>query len=135
VLDLLMPTVDGWAFREEQLRDPTIARIPVMVFSVAKQAEFVRYPLRAWKVLHKPVASIDDVFAAVEECCGPAVDAAPVRTGEMTKWAAAYLRGRAKAFTKGNVTSAAVLTAICLAQQHGVTADAISVTLAMHDLT
>jgi len=41
---------------------------------------------------------------------------------------------RAKAFTKGNVTYAAVLTAIRLAQQHGVPPDAISATLAMHSL-
>lgn len=33
LLDLFMPTMNGWAFREEQLRDPRIAAIPVVVIT------------------------------------------------------------------------------------------------------
>lgn len=134
LLDLLMPTLDGWAFREQQLGDSTIAAIPVVVFSVAKHTEFVRYPLRARAVLHKPLSSLDDIFAAVQECCGPGADSAPLHAGEKTKWAAAFLRGRARAFTRGNVPYAAVLTAIRLAQRHEVSTDAIRAMLAMQDL-
>ena len=35
LLDLRMPVMDGWAFRREQLRDPKLAPIPVVVFSGA----------------------------------------------------------------------------------------------------
>jgi len=103
LLDLIMPTLDGWGFRERQLRDSTIAHVPVVVFTVAKQTESVRYPLRARAVLHKPLSSVDDIFTAVDECCGPGINAAAVGGNDKRKWAAAFLRGRAKAFTKGNV--------------------------------
>ena len=33
LLDLMMPGVSGWDFRTAQLRDPSIARIPVVVVS------------------------------------------------------------------------------------------------------
>jgi len=33
VLDLFMPVMNGWAFRAEQLRDPKLAPIPVLVIS------------------------------------------------------------------------------------------------------
>src|SRR3989442_5653067 len=31
VLDLMMPVMDGWSFREQQMADPTFAMIPVIV--------------------------------------------------------------------------------------------------------
>jgi CheY-like chemotaxis protein len=37
VLDLRMPIMDGWAFRREQLRDPALAQIPVVVLTGADQ--------------------------------------------------------------------------------------------------
>jgi len=33
LLDLFMPTMNGWAFREAQVKDPAIAGIPVVVVS------------------------------------------------------------------------------------------------------
>jgi CheY-like chemotaxis protein len=33
LLDLMMPVMDGWQFRAEQLRDPDLAGIPVVVMS------------------------------------------------------------------------------------------------------
>ena len=38
VLDLVMPIMDGWAFRREQLRDPRLARVPVIVLSALENA-------------------------------------------------------------------------------------------------
>jgi CheY-like chemotaxis protein len=35
LLDLMMPVMDGWQFRIEQLRDPSLARIPVVVMSAS----------------------------------------------------------------------------------------------------
>jgi DNA-binding response OmpR family regulator len=31
LLDLMMPVMNGWAFRAEQLRDPALASVPVVV--------------------------------------------------------------------------------------------------------
>jgi CheY-like chemotaxis protein len=33
LLDLMMPGMDGWEFREEQLRDPQLASIPVIIMT------------------------------------------------------------------------------------------------------
>jgi CheY-like chemotaxis protein len=33
LLDMMMPTMDGWQFREAQQRDPAIAGIPVVIMS------------------------------------------------------------------------------------------------------
>jgi CheY-like chemotaxis protein len=33
LLDLMMPVMDGWQFRAEQLKDPALAEIPVVVMS------------------------------------------------------------------------------------------------------
>jgi CheY-like chemotaxis protein len=41
LLDLMMPVVDGFAFRREQLRDRTLARIPVIVLSAIWRNEQV----------------------------------------------------------------------------------------------
>lgn len=38
VLDIRMPGIDGRRFRAEQLADPTLARIPVIVYSVDREA-------------------------------------------------------------------------------------------------
>jgi len=37
LLDLMMPVMDGRQFRSEQLKDPTLARIPVVVMSASEE--------------------------------------------------------------------------------------------------
>jgi CheY-like chemotaxis protein len=37
LLDLMMPVMDGWAFRREQQRDETLAAVPVIVLSALDQ--------------------------------------------------------------------------------------------------
>jgi CheY-like chemotaxis protein len=39
LLDLMMPVMDGWEFRDEQLRDDRLASIPVVVCSGAGTVE------------------------------------------------------------------------------------------------
>jgi CheY-like chemotaxis protein len=39
VLDIRMPGMDGPGFRAEQLADPALARIPVIVYSVDREAK------------------------------------------------------------------------------------------------
>jgi DNA-binding response OmpR family regulator len=38
LLDLMMPVMDGWAFRAAQREDPTVCRIPVIVVSAEGRA-------------------------------------------------------------------------------------------------
>jgi CheY-like chemotaxis protein len=52
LLDLMMPNMNGWEFRAAQLRDPAIAKIPVIVLSAT--GERAR-PIDAAMVLRKPV--------------------------------------------------------------------------------
>ncbi len=39
LLDLMMPVMDGWRFRVEQKRDPTLAHIPVIAMSASNTAQ------------------------------------------------------------------------------------------------
>jgi CheY-like chemotaxis protein len=52
LLDLMMPNMNGWEFRAAQLRDPVLAKIPVVVLSAT--GERFR-PIDAAMVLRKPV--------------------------------------------------------------------------------
>jgi two-component system chemotaxis response regulator CheY len=52
LLDLMMPRMDGWAFREAQLRDKKIKDIPVVVLSAMGE---VSKPIKADTLLRKPV--------------------------------------------------------------------------------
>lgn len=51
LLDLMMPVMDGWAFREEQSRDSALASIPVVV---ATAAHGLKKPIDARAVVRKP---------------------------------------------------------------------------------
>jgi len=53
LLDLVMPVLDGWQFREEQSGDPALALIPVVAMSTyASHGEHV--PPQATPYLEKP---------------------------------------------------------------------------------
>jgi CheY-like chemotaxis protein len=52
MLDLMMPNMDGWEFRTEQLRDPRLAKIPVVVLSASGERA---HPVDAALVLRKPI--------------------------------------------------------------------------------
>lgn len=53
LLDLRMPVMDGWTFRERQRRDASLANIPVIVVTAAPQASVGA--LDVDEVLTKPV--------------------------------------------------------------------------------
>ncbi len=56
LLDLMMPLMDGWQFRNEQLRDPGLANIPVIVCSASWRAgQGGGSTLQALAYLDKPV--------------------------------------------------------------------------------
>jgi two-component system, chemotaxis family, chemotaxis protein CheY len=52
LLDLMMPRMDGWAFREAQLRDKKLKDIPVVVVSAMGE---IAKPIKADHVLRKPI--------------------------------------------------------------------------------
>jgi CheY-like chemotaxis protein len=53
LLDLMMPVMDGWAFRAEQKNDPAIAAIPVVVITASRQADVTALSPKAF--LKKPI--------------------------------------------------------------------------------
>jgi two-component system response regulator MprA len=63
LLDLMMPKMSGWEFREAQLRDHRLARIPVVVLSAT--GERAR-PIDATRILRKPV-TLEALLATVKE--------------------------------------------------------------------
>jgi CheY-like chemotaxis protein len=73
LLDMVMPVMNGWEFRDEQVRDPHLSRIPVVVFSAAyESAPRAAAALGVARVLQKPVdcietlTAISDLFDAIE---------------------------------------------------------------------
>jgi CheY-like chemotaxis protein len=55
LLDLMMPVMDGFEFREEQRSDPAIASIPVVLFSAHADLRNTAAQLDAVEWLKKPV--------------------------------------------------------------------------------
>jgi len=70
LLDLMMPTMDGWEFQEQMAREPTCAGIPVVVLSAAGLADDKVAPLRAAGYLRKPL-NLGQLREAAERHCGP----------------------------------------------------------------
>jgi CheY-like chemotaxis protein len=66
LLDLMMPIMDGETFRQQQLADPVLRRIPVVVLTAAGREAASKVP--ADGVLLKPV-SLDDTLAAIHRHC------------------------------------------------------------------
>lgn len=59
LLDLTMPVMNGWTFREAQLADPELASIPVVVMSAQDHGG-----IEAHAKLRKPF-DVDDVLRAI----------------------------------------------------------------------
>jgi len=68
LLDLLLPKVDGWRFRETQLRHPELANIPTVVVTVRALRAPDRYVLRTDDVVLKPIED-QVLLAAVRSAC------------------------------------------------------------------
>jgi CheY-like chemotaxis protein len=68
LLDLMMPVMDGWTFRQELLKDPALADIPIVVMTAAN-ANLAR-GVATLKTLYKPL-QMDTVVDAVLEHCAP----------------------------------------------------------------
>jgi CheY-like chemotaxis protein len=67
VLDLMMPIMDGRTFRDEQLRDPALARIPLIVVSAFREAPAVVAEMGG-SLVQKPL-DLDRLLTAVRRYC------------------------------------------------------------------
>ena len=68
LLDLMMPHMDGREFRVEQLRDPALARIPVVIVSAVADVTTVANELGVDAHVTKPV-TVTKLVEAVERYC------------------------------------------------------------------
>ena len=68
LLDLMMPVMDGRAFREHQLQIPELAQIPVVVFSAYQDVAKTAVALNAVGHLAKPLR-LPDLLRTVERHC------------------------------------------------------------------
>ena len=68
LLDLMMPGMSGWEFRDEQLRDADLCTVPVVVFTAGRSLG--DHPIHVDEVLYKPL-KLDELLEVVRRFCGP----------------------------------------------------------------
>ena len=68
ILDLMMPGMNGWEFRDEQRRDPELAGVPVVVLSSISDIAHHATALGAAGYLEKPV-KLPALFEALARHC------------------------------------------------------------------
>lgn len=66
LLDLMMPVMDGWAFRAEQVRAGNT--VPIVLLSAAGELDRHKESLGAAAVVPKPF-DLDHVISAIERVC------------------------------------------------------------------
>lgn len=67
-LDLMMPVMNGWDFRQQQRRTSALAGIPVVLMSAGAQLAIASEDLDAAAYVSKPVV-IDDLLAIARRHC------------------------------------------------------------------
>ena len=70
LLDMMMPEMDGWQFRLELQKDPTLARIPVVILSAHDDVRDAALALGAADYLRKPLRA-ESVIEVAERFCRP----------------------------------------------------------------
>jgi CheY-like chemotaxis protein len=66
LLDIMMPEMDGWAFRGEQLKDPKLVSIPVIVFTAYGAPRDIARQLDAAGFLKKPL-HLDELLSTIAQ--------------------------------------------------------------------
>ena len=69
LLDLMMPIMNGWQFRAQQLKEPDLSGIPVVVVSAGANIEQSAAGLSAAGFVKKPVV-LDTLLNAVRSALG-----------------------------------------------------------------
>jgi len=70
LLDLWMPVMNGWEFRAQQLKDPTLAEVPVIVVTADHAAAKSATKLAAVEYMTKPI-EVDYLLQQVGRYCSP----------------------------------------------------------------
>jgi CheY-like chemotaxis protein len=65
ILDLMMPIMDGWHFRNHQLQDPALAKIPVVVITADGNASQKARTMNAFAGLKKPI-DLDEFLITIK---------------------------------------------------------------------
>ena len=65
-----MPVCDGFSFREEQLRTPDLADIPVILISAMPESQILRLRLSGIPAIGKPL-DVKELKAQVIAICTP----------------------------------------------------------------
>jgi CheY-like chemotaxis protein len=68
LLDLTMPVMNGWQFRDVQRQDPELAAIPVVVISAGANLSEQIVPLGIQEYLRKPI-QLGQLLATVQRYC------------------------------------------------------------------
>jgi CheY-like chemotaxis protein len=68
LLDLMMPVMDGWQFREAQQRDPNLSKIPVVVISADASVMQKAASINAVGYLKKPI-ELDHLLEIIGRFC------------------------------------------------------------------
>jgi CheY-like chemotaxis protein len=68
LLDLMMPVMNGWTFRAEQLRDPALAQVPVVVVTADSTAARRAGSLGVAGFMTKPI-DFARLLTLVEQHC------------------------------------------------------------------
>ena len=66
LLDLMMPIMDGWEFRQRQQDDPRLAGVPVVVITAA--GKYGTRAIDAERILPKPLR-IEHVLEVIQQYC------------------------------------------------------------------
>jgi CheY-like chemotaxis protein len=67
LLDLMMPRMDGWQFRQEQRQDPALADVPVVLVSATHDLPEQAKSLGADRYLQKPVV-FEELLGLLKRC-------------------------------------------------------------------
>lgn len=70
LLDLNMPRMDGWGFREVQRADPQLKDVPTVIVTGEPLARLVQSELHATEYLLKPVGR-EHLISVVSDYCEP----------------------------------------------------------------
>jgi CheY-like chemotaxis protein len=66
LLDIMMPVMDGFEFREAQRLDPRIAAIPFVVMTADYNAKVRAKTMGAVDVIQKPILDIDNLIETAD---------------------------------------------------------------------
>lgn len=68
LLDLMMPIMDGWEFRRQQLAEPRLKDIPVVVATANGSSAYKAQPMANVDLVRKPI-DVDELLAKLAKHC------------------------------------------------------------------